>query len=170
MDGALKKQIITAVEPVFLSPMADQLTGFGQVSALTMIKQLFSNYVKIDKIDLQENSVKTMGPYNPAEPLARLIKKWKRGENSREQEGRQYLTPRWCPKVIPFWRIRRFSITTSKSGDVRPPTRRCGHTTSCFSLSTSRSEKIGNNRRKRGVHRGGAKHIWCTAYLPRRAS
>ena len=29
VDGALKKQIIKAVEPVFLYPLVDQLTGFG---------------------------------------------------------------------------------------------------------------------------------------------
>ena len=28
VEGALKKQIVTAVEPVFLSPLVDQLTGF----------------------------------------------------------------------------------------------------------------------------------------------
>ena len=41
MDGAFKKKIVTEVEPVFLSPLVDQLTGFGQVSALTMLQHLF---------------------------------------------------------------------------------------------------------------------------------
>ena len=48
VDGALKNQIATAVEPVFLSPLVDQLTGFGQVSALTIIQHLFSSYRVID--------------------------------------------------------------------------------------------------------------------------
>ena len=73
MDGALKTHIVTAVEPVFLSQMVDQLTGFGQVSALTMLQHLFSIYRVIDEIDLEENSVKMMGPYDPAETLAQLI-------------------------------------------------------------------------------------------------
>ena len=73
MEGALKKKIATTVEPVFLSPLVDQITGFGQVSALTMLQYLLSSYGDIDKIDLEENAVKMMGPYNPAEPLARLI-------------------------------------------------------------------------------------------------
>ena len=42
VDRALKKQIVTAVEPVFLSPLVDQLIGFGQVTALTMLKNIFS--------------------------------------------------------------------------------------------------------------------------------
>ena len=37
VDEDLKKQIIIPAEPVFLSPLVDQLTGFGQVSTLTML-------------------------------------------------------------------------------------------------------------------------------------
>ena len=37
VDRALKNQIVTSVEPVFLYPILDQLTGFGQVSALTIL-------------------------------------------------------------------------------------------------------------------------------------
>ena len=73
VDRAFKNQIVTAVEPVLLFPLVDQLTGFGQVSALTMIQHLFSSYGEIDEINLEENAVKMMGPYNPAEPLARLL-------------------------------------------------------------------------------------------------
>ena len=69
MDGDSKNQIVTAVEPVLLSPLVDQLTGFGQVTALTMLQYLFSSYRVIDKIDIKENAVKMMGPYDPAEPL-----------------------------------------------------------------------------------------------------
>ena len=68
-----------AVEPVFLSPLVDKLIGFGQVSALTMIKQLFSSYRVIDEINLEENTVKMMGPYEPAEPLSQLIEQLKNG-------------------------------------------------------------------------------------------
>ena len=52
VDGALKKQIITAVEPVLLSALVDQLTGLRQVSALTTIQNLFSSYDIIDTINL----------------------------------------------------------------------------------------------------------------------
>ena len=43
MDRELKKHTVTALEPVFLSPLVDQLTGFGQVSAITMLQHLFSS-------------------------------------------------------------------------------------------------------------------------------
>ena len=65
MDRAIKKQIVTAVEPAFLYPLVDHLTGFGQVSAITMIQHLFKSYEAIDEIDLEENAVKMIGPYDP---------------------------------------------------------------------------------------------------------
>ena len=61
VDGALKKQIATEVEPVFLSPLVDQLTGFRKVTELTMLQHIFSIYRAIDKINLEENEVKMMG-------------------------------------------------------------------------------------------------------------
>ena len=47
-DGALKKQIVKTVEPVFLSPLVDQLTGFRQVIVYTMLQHMFSTYMAID--------------------------------------------------------------------------------------------------------------------------
>ena len=44
-----------------------------------MIQHMFSSYRAIDKIDLEENAVKMMGPYYSAEPLARLIEQLERG-------------------------------------------------------------------------------------------
>ena len=73
VNVALKKQIVTAVQLFSPSPRVDHLTGFGQVSVLQMIKHLFTSYREIYKINLKENTVKMMGPYDPAETLARLI-------------------------------------------------------------------------------------------------
>ena len=79
MGRSLENQIIVAVQPVFLFPLVDQLTGFGQVSALVMLKHIFTSYRVIDKIDLKENAVKTMTPYDSAEPLAYLIEQLEKG-------------------------------------------------------------------------------------------
>ena len=79
LDGAFKNQIVAAVGTVFLSPLVDQLTGIRQVSTLTMLQHLFSSYGVIDKMNLKENSVNMTGPYDPAEPLARLIEQLERG-------------------------------------------------------------------------------------------
>ena len=44
-----------------------------------MLQHIFSRYGVIDKIDLEENAVKMMGPYDPAEPLFQLIKQLEKG-------------------------------------------------------------------------------------------
>ena len=44
-----------------------------------MLQHIFSSYGDIDKINLKENAVKTMGPYNPAEPLSQIIKQLEKG-------------------------------------------------------------------------------------------
>ena len=54
VDKAFKKKIITEVEPVFLYPLVDHLTGFVQVSSLTMIHILLLRYGAIDEINLKE--------------------------------------------------------------------------------------------------------------------
>ena len=72
------------MEPVFLSPLVDQLKGFGQVYALTMLQHLFASYGAIYDIDLEGNAVKMMGPYERTGPLARLSEQL---ENRREFSG-----------------------------------------------------------------------------------
>ena len=70
VDGVIKTQIVPALEPVFLSALVEQLSRFGQVSALTVIQHILTRYGTIDKIDLENNVVKMMGSYDPTEPLA----------------------------------------------------------------------------------------------------
>ena len=67
------------VQPFLLSPLVDQLTGFGKFYALAILKNVFTSYVEIDKIGLEENAVKMMVPYDPVETLARLIKQLGKG-------------------------------------------------------------------------------------------
>ena len=66
VDGGIKKKIIVAVQQVFLSPIMGQLIGFGQVTSLHMLQNIFRSYGAIDKINLEENAVNMMGPYDPA--------------------------------------------------------------------------------------------------------
>ena len=69
-----------AVQPVFLSPLVDQLTGFWQISALQMLQHLFTFYGAIDEINVKENAVKIMEPFNTTKPVAHLIKKLEKGK------------------------------------------------------------------------------------------
>ena len=44
-----------------------------------MLQHLFSSYWEIGEINFEENAVKMIGPYNPAEPLVQLIEQLKGG-------------------------------------------------------------------------------------------
>ena len=79
MDRALKNKIVATVQPVFMSPMIDQLTVFGQMTALKILQHLFISYGAIDKINHKGKAVKMMGSFNPAKPLAYLIDKLEKG-------------------------------------------------------------------------------------------
>ena len=91
MDGSLKKKIITAVQPVSLYPLVDQLTNFGQVNALQIIHHIFNSYGTIDKIKPKKNAVNMMGPYDLTEPLALLIEQLEKGREL-SHAGRNKIT------------------------------------------------------------------------------
>ena len=52
LNGATKKQTIHAIDPIFLSPIKYQQTGFGQVMSLDTMNHLFRAYGAIDEIYL----------------------------------------------------------------------------------------------------------------------
>ena len=89
VDEAIKNQIVTAVEPVFLSPLVDYMIGFGQVSELIMLQHPFTGYEAIDEIDLKENKEKIMGPYDHVEPLDRLIEELEKGREFARSVGQK---------------------------------------------------------------------------------
>ena len=66
VDGVIKKKIFMVVHKLFLSPIMDQLIGFGQMTVLKMLQHLFRSYGGIDEIKLEENVVKMMGEYDPS--------------------------------------------------------------------------------------------------------
>ena len=68
-----------AVQQYFLSISMDQLIGFGKVTSLKMLQHFFRLYVAIGEINLKENPVKIIRPYDHTEPFDHLIEKLKKG-------------------------------------------------------------------------------------------
>ena len=99
-NGAFKQQIISVMETIFLYPIKDQLTGFGQFTALNIMDHLFSSYEEIDDINLEENDVKMMGPNNPTEPLACLLEHLDKGLELLRDRGRTISDVMMVSKVI----------------------------------------------------------------------
>ena len=81
-----------AVQPFFLSPLVYQLEGFRQVTALQIIQHLFSSYGVINGINLKENVVKMIRPYNLTKPYSDSSSNYKKGESFHKKEVSQFLT------------------------------------------------------------------------------
>ena len=88
------------MQQVFLSPTMGQHTGFGQVMTIDMLRHLFRSYEAIGYIDLEENAVKMMGPYYPAEPLVRIIDQLKKGREFSRPGGQMIEKSMMVSKLI----------------------------------------------------------------------
>ena len=162
-EGAPKNLIIMVVEPVFLYPLVDQLTGFGQVSALTMIQHLLSSYGAIEKSTSRKTQWRWWDPTTRRTPC--LIY-WTIGKGERIRARRReihlwyhddvqrdhtFVADRYFQRQHPW-------VETSDHGPED-----MGKIQAVLPPIKTRAEKSGNNLRKRRVNWNGAKHIWCTA-------
>jgi hypothetical protein len=55
LQQALKRQIITVFEPMYLDVLNDDMVGFANISARAMHHRLFTNYGNITVVDLENN-------------------------------------------------------------------------------------------------------------------
>ena len=84
------------------------------MSALTMIQHLFTSYGAMHEIDLEENEAKIMGPYDPAEPLARLIEQLEKGREFTRSGGHSI-----ADAVMVFKGIKLLTQTAMLNEDIR---------------------------------------------------
>ena len=98
------------------------MTGSIQVNALKMVQQLFNSYRVIDKIDLKENAMKTVGPYNPAEPKAQLIEQLEKGREFAQAGRKNNFDTMMVSKGFTLLEQTEMSKKIFGSGDKNPPT------------------------------------------------
>lgn len=70
---ALKKQIVNALEPLFLRSLKDRNVGFNNVTLRDMLTLLFRNYGQLTPIDLKENNDRMNTAWDPSTPFELLI-------------------------------------------------------------------------------------------------
>jgi hypothetical protein len=77
VEQALKKQIITVFEPMYLGILNNDMVGFANTSAREILEYLFLSYGSITAVDLErkfENMQKAWDPHQPVETLFKQIK------------------------------------------------------------------------------------------------
>jgi hypothetical protein len=69
VQQALKKQIISVFEPMYLEVLNDNMVGFANISARDMLDHLFSTYGNITAVDIEINFENMRRAWDPQQPV-----------------------------------------------------------------------------------------------------
>jgi hypothetical protein len=87
VQQALKKQIITVFEPMYLDVFNDDMVGFANISTRAMIDHLFITYGNITTVDLENNFEHMRRAWDPQQTVESLFKKIQDCANYSEAGG-----------------------------------------------------------------------------------
>jgi hypothetical protein len=76
VQKALKKQIISVFEPMYLDILNNNMVGYANISARDMLDRLFKTYGNITAVDLEinfEHMRRAWDPHQPVESLSKQI-------------------------------------------------------------------------------------------------
>ena len=73
MQSALKKQLIAAVDPIYLRAIRNRHVGFKNHSVRDILQHLLTSYGNITAIDLDKNMEAMKAPWDPSQPFEVLI-------------------------------------------------------------------------------------------------
>jgi hypothetical protein len=74
VQQALKKQIISVFEPMYLDILNDNMAGYSNISARYMLDHLFETYGNINAVDLKINFEHMRRAWDPQQPVETLFK------------------------------------------------------------------------------------------------
>jgi hypothetical protein len=74
VQQALKKQVISLFEPMYLDVLNDNMVGFANISARDMLDHLFGTYGNITVVDLEINFEHMRRAWDPQQPVEYLFK------------------------------------------------------------------------------------------------
>jgi hypothetical protein len=74
VQQALKIQIITVFEPMYLDVLNDDMVGFANITAREMLDHLFMSYGNITAVNLENNFEQIRRAWDPHQPVESLFK------------------------------------------------------------------------------------------------
>jgi hypothetical protein len=74
VQQALKKQIISVFEPIYLDILNDNMVGYANISARDMLDHLFETYGNITAVDVEINFEHMRQAWDPQQPVETLFK------------------------------------------------------------------------------------------------
>jgi hypothetical protein len=87
VQQALKKQIISVFEPMYLDILNDNMVGYANISARDMLDHLFKTYGNITAVDLEINFEHMRRAWDPQQPVETLFKQIQDFANYSEAGG-----------------------------------------------------------------------------------
>jgi hypothetical protein len=99
VQQALKKQIISVFEPMYLDILNDNMVGYANISARDMLDHLFETYGIITAVDLEINFEHMRRAWDPQQPAETLFKHIQDCANYSEAGGH----PHWSPATDQCW-------------------------------------------------------------------
>jgi hypothetical protein len=99
VQQALKNQIISVFEPMYLDILNDNMVGYANISARDMLDHLFETYGNITAVDLEINFEHMRRAWDPQQPVESLFKQIQDCTNYSEAGGR----PHWAPATNQRW-------------------------------------------------------------------
>jgi hypothetical protein len=99
VQQALKKQIISVFEPMYLDILNDNMVGYTTISARDMLDHLFETYGNITAVDLKINFENMRRAWDLQQPLEYLFKQIQYCANYSKAGGR----PHWPPTTNQCW-------------------------------------------------------------------
>jgi hypothetical protein len=99
VQQALKKQIISVFEAMYLDILNDNMVGYANISARNMLDHLFQTYGNITAVDLDINFEHMRRAWDPQQPVESLFKQIQDCADYSEAGGR----PHWAPATNQRW-------------------------------------------------------------------
>jgi hypothetical protein len=87
VQHALKKQIISVFEPMYLDILNDKMVGYANISARDMLDHLFETYGNITAVDLEINFEHMRRAWDPQQPVESIFKQIQDCANYSEAGG-----------------------------------------------------------------------------------
>jgi hypothetical protein len=87
VQQALKKQIISVFEPIYLDILNDNMVGYANISARGMLDHLFETYGNITAVDLEINFEHMRRAWDPQQPVETPFKQIQDCANYSEASG-----------------------------------------------------------------------------------
>jgi hypothetical protein len=87
VQQALKKQITSVFEPMYLDILNDNMVGYANISARDMLDHLFETYGNITAVDLEINFEHMRRAWDPQQPVESLFKQIQDCANYSEAGG-----------------------------------------------------------------------------------